>query len=74
MSPTLINAIRFIPRHIIAKHKKNIFKKEKKIFLKKGMASQLQWLTAIIPATWEVEHKKIKVWGQLGKNVSKIPF
>jgi hypothetical protein len=51
MNPTSINAIRFIPRHIIAKHKKNIFKKEKKIFLKKGMASQLQWLTAIIPAT-----------------------
>jgi hypothetical protein len=32
-----------------------------------------QWLTSVIPATWEVEIGRITVQGQLEKIVQKIP-
>jgi hypothetical protein len=46
---------------------------EWKIFFLKA-TSWGQWLTLVIPATWEAEIKRIEVWGQPRQTVPEIPF
>jgi hypothetical protein len=36
-------------------------------------SSQAQWLTPVIPATWEAEMGRIEVRGQPGQTVLKTP-
>jgi hypothetical protein len=40
----------------------------------KGRGSQACWFTPVIQATWEVEIRKIEVWGLPGQKVGKTPI
>jgi hypothetical protein len=47
--------------------------KRKKIYLKKYWQSQAWWHKPEMPATQEVEIRRIAVWGQPRQKVSKTP-
>jgi hypothetical protein len=42
--------------------------------IKNQMWGQAQWLSPVIPVTWEVEIGRIVVWGQPEQKISQIPF